>query len=83
MNCQCSWLYLEPIFRSEDIKRQLPLESQRYQDMDTEWRNIMKNANENPEVRVLMKASAGIPTSLELCSHKNCLWVVAFVMVWA
>ncbi|XP_053933024.1 dynein axonemal heavy chain 1 [Cuculus canorus] len=50
LNCQRSWLYLEPIFRSEDIKRQLPLESQHYQAMDTEWRNIMKNANENPEV---------------------------------
>nr|XP_021152153.1 dynein heavy chain 1, axonemal [Columba livia] len=53
LNCQCSWLYLEPIFRSEDIKRQLPLESQRYQDMDMEWRNIMKNAKENPEVMSL------------------------------
>ncbi|NXX05401.1 DYH1 protein, partial [Larus smithsonianus] len=50
LNCQRSWLYLEPIFRSEDIKRQLPLESQRYQAMDGDWRNIMKNANENPEV---------------------------------
>ncbi|KAM6325251.1 LOW QUALITY PROTEIN: dynein axonemal heavy chain 1 [Podargus strigoides] len=50
LNCQRSWLYLEPIFRSEDIKRQLPLESERYQAMDTEWRDIMKNANENPEV---------------------------------
>ncbi|XP_009915551.2 dynein axonemal heavy chain 1 [Haliaeetus albicilla] len=50
LNCQRSWLYLEPIFRSEDIKRQLPLESQRYQAMDKDWRNIMKNANENPEV---------------------------------
>uniref|UniRef100_A0A8B9RRP5 Dynein axonemal heavy chain 1 n=1 Tax=Accipiter nisus TaxID=211598 RepID=A0A8B9RRP5_9AVES len=43
LNCQRSWLYLEPIFRSEDIKRQLPLESQRYQTMDKDWRNIMKN----------------------------------------
>ncbi|NXN51379.1 DYH1 protein, partial [Rynchops niger] len=50
LNCQRSWLYLEPIFRSEDIKRQLPLESQRYEAMDGDWRNIMKNANENPEV---------------------------------
>uniref|UniRef100_A0A8B9MD76 Dynein axonemal heavy chain 1 n=1 Tax=Accipiter nisus TaxID=211598 RepID=A0A8B9MD76_9AVES len=57
LNCQRSWLYLEPIFRSEDIKRQLPLESQRYQTMDKDWRNIMKNANENPEVCALMKAS--------------------------
>ncbi|NXE09964.1 DYH1 protein, partial [Lophotis ruficrista] len=50
LNCQRSWLYLEPIFRSEDIKRQLPLESEHYQAVDKDWRNIMKNANENPEV---------------------------------
>ncbi|NWU63519.1 DYH1 protein, partial [Pterocles burchelli] len=50
LNCQRSWLYLEPIFRSEDIKRQLPLESQHYQAMDSTWRNIMKRANKNPEV---------------------------------
>ncbi|XP_071611851.1 dynein axonemal heavy chain 1 [Heliangelus exortis] len=50
LNCQRSWLYLEPIFSSEDIKRQLPLESQRYQAVDMDWRNIMKNVNENPEV---------------------------------
>ncbi|XP_010013568.1 PREDICTED: dynein heavy chain 1, axonemal-like, partial [Nestor notabilis] len=50
LNCQLSWLYLEPIFSSEDIKRQLPLESQRYQEVDKDWRDIMKSANENLEV---------------------------------
>ncbi|NXL44771.1 DYH1 protein, partial [Podilymbus podiceps] len=50
LNCQRSWLYLEPIFRSEDIKRQLPLENQHYQAMDRDWRDIMKNANKTPEV---------------------------------
>ncbi|NXD64149.1 DYH1 protein, partial [Eolophus roseicapillus] len=50
LNCQLSWLYLEPLFSSEDIKRQLPLESQRYQEVDKDWRDIMKSANENLEV---------------------------------
>uniref|UniRef100_A0A8C3EQF5 Dynein axonemal heavy chain 1 n=1 Tax=Corvus moneduloides TaxID=1196302 RepID=A0A8C3EQF5_CORMO len=45
LNCQRSWLYLEPIFRSEDIKRQLPVESQRYNTVDKDWRHVMKNAN--------------------------------------
>lgn len=34
LNCQRSWLYLEPIFSSEDINRQLPVESKRYQTME-------------------------------------------------
>ncbi|KAM9533492.1 LOW QUALITY PROTEIN: dynein axonemal heavy chain 1 [Guaruba guarouba] len=50
LNCQQSWLYLEPIFSSEDIKRQLPLESQHYQQVDEDWRDIVKSAYENLEV---------------------------------
>lgn len=73
LKCQCSWLYLEPIFRSEDIKRQLPAESERYQAMDTEWRIIMKNANENPEVCTLMKTNASIPDSSDLYSREGCI----------
>ena len=48
--CQRQWLYLEPIFSSEDINRQLPVESKRYQTMDRMWRKIMKNAKDTPQV---------------------------------
>uniref|UniRef100_A0A8C7MG37 Dynein axonemal heavy chain 1 n=1 Tax=Oncorhynchus kisutch TaxID=8019 RepID=A0A8C7MG37_ONCKI len=34
LTCQRSWLYLEPIFSSDDINRQLPVEGKRYQTMD-------------------------------------------------
>uniref|UniRef100_A0A8C3GQP8 Dynein axonemal heavy chain 1 n=1 Tax=Cairina moschata TaxID=8855 RepID=A0A8C3GQP8_CAIMO len=68
LKCQCSWLYLEPIFRSEDIKRQLPAESERYQAMDTEWRIIMKNANENPEVMSLCPDPA-LLENLQKCNQ--------------
>ncbi|XP_062056155.1 dynein axonemal heavy chain 1 [Lepus europaeus] len=50
LSCQRSWLYLEPIFSSEDINRQLPVESRRYQTMERIWRKIMRNAYENREV---------------------------------
>ncbi|KAM4722817.1 dynein axonemal heavy chain 1 [Rhinophrynus dorsalis] len=50
LTCQRSWLYLEPIFSSEDINRQLPVESKRYQTMERTWRKIMKNAEENKQV---------------------------------
>ncbi|KAL3881803.1 hypothetical protein ACJMK2_028195, partial [Sinanodonta woodiana] len=50
LNCQRAWLYLEPIFSSEDINRQLPVESKRYQTMERMWRKIMKTAKDNPQV---------------------------------
>ncbi|XP_041081390.1 dynein heavy chain 1, axonemal [Polyodon spathula] len=50
LTCQRSWLYLEPIFSSEDINRQLPVESKRYQTMERTWRKIMKNTNENRQI---------------------------------
>ena len=48
--CQRSWLYLEPIFSSEDIMRQLPVEGKRYQTMDRMWRKIMMAAKQDPKV---------------------------------
>ncbi|XP_077133083.1 dynein axonemal heavy chain 1 isoform X2 [Ranitomeya variabilis] len=50
LTCQRSWLYLEPIFSSDDINRQLPVESKRYQTMERTWRKIMRNAEENKQV---------------------------------
>ena len=52
--CQKSWLYLEPIFSSEDIMRQLPVEGKRYQTMDRIWRKIMTSAKQDPKVHVCM-----------------------------
>lgn len=44
LTCQSSWLYLEPIFSSDDIMEQLPVEGKRYQHMENTWRRIMKSA---------------------------------------
>ena len=49
--CQRSWLYLEPIFSSEDIMQQLPVEGKRYQTMDRMWRKTMANAHQEPKVQ--------------------------------
>ena len=52
LQCQRQWLYLEPIFSSEDINRQLPVESKRYQTMERIWRKVMNSAKGNPQVSV-------------------------------
>ena len=48
--CQSKWLYLEPIFSCNHIKKQIPLESKRYQDMEHIWSTIMNSAKTNPKL---------------------------------
>ena len=45
---QRTWMYLQPIFDSEDIMRQLPTEARRFNDVDKIWRKILAEAKENP-----------------------------------
>eukprot|EP00002_Diphylleia_rotans_P005088 TRINITY_DN140_c1_g1_i4.p1 TRINITY_DN140_c1_g1~~TRINITY_DN140_c1_g1_i4.p1 ORF type:complete len:4263 (+),score=965.99 TRINITY_DN140_c1_g1_i4:204-12992(+) len=53
--CQKSWLYLEPIFGSEDILRQMPTEGTRFQQVNMEWRKIMATTSANPHVMTVVK----------------------------
>jgi dynein heavy chain len=48
INCQRTWMYLEPIFGSEDIIRQLPTEARRFQGVDTLWRKTLAETNNDP-----------------------------------
>ncbi|KAH6567387.1 hypothetical protein BASA60_009078 [Batrachochytrium salamandrivorans] len=50
MVCQRLWLYLEPIFGSDDIATQLPVESKRFTLMDRTWRRIMSQVKQKPGV---------------------------------
>jgi len=50
MTMHREWMYLEPIFSSEDINRQLPVETRKFNTMERNWRRIMKNAHDNPYV---------------------------------
>ncbi|KAL1497384.1 hypothetical protein ABEB36_008364 [Hypothenemus hampei] len=40
LNCQATWMYLEPIFSSEDIMRQMPTEARYFKAVDRVWRSI-------------------------------------------
>lgn len=39
--CQMNWMYLQPIFDSADISKQLPLESKKFKQVDQNWKQIM------------------------------------------
>jgi len=40
--CQRTWRYLEPIFASEDIHKQMPTEGSLFKDVDTLWKGTME-----------------------------------------
>uniref|UniRef100_A0A1I8FV89 DHC_N2 domain-containing protein n=1 Tax=Macrostomum lignano TaxID=282301 RepID=A0A1I8FV89_9PLAT len=47
LKVQSSWLYLEPIFSSADIRRQIPNEGQLFEEVNTHWTKIMSYAAKN------------------------------------
>ena len=53
MNLQKTWMYLEFIFSSDDIKKQLPEESRLFLKTDNEFRALMERAHQNPRIMPL------------------------------
>eukprot|EP00792_Barthelona_sp_PAP020_P009040 TRINITY_DN3265_c0_g4_i2.p1 TRINITY_DN3265_c0_g4~~TRINITY_DN3265_c0_g4_i2.p1 ORF type:complete len:4140 (+),score=1212.96 TRINITY_DN3265_c0_g4_i2:30-12449(+) len=47
---QANWMYLEPIFSSADIIRQLPREHKTFSSVDHTWRRLMNTASKDPLV---------------------------------
>jgi dynein heavy chain len=46
--CQKSWMYLEPIFQSDDIVRQLPHEHKLFMQVNRNWKFLTVKAHEVP-----------------------------------
>jgi dynein heavy chain len=47
---QRNWLYLQPIFESADINRQLPVEGKKFATVDKNWRGAITSAKITPKV---------------------------------
>lgn len=42
LKVQATWMYLEPVFSSEDIINQMPVEGQKFKEVNIAWHNLME-----------------------------------------
>ncbi|XP_063147830.1 dynein axonemal heavy chain 12 [Candoia aspera] len=67
LKVQAQWLYLEPIFSSEDIMQQMPEEGRQFQTVDRYWRDIMKYCAKDPKV-LAATSLTGLLEKLQNCN---------------
>ena len=69
IQCQATWLYLEPIFSSEDIMAQMPEEGRKFGIVDSYWKDIMGEAVKDTHCL----AATGQPNMLGRLNEANVL----------
>ena len=65
---QAQWLYLEPIFSSEDIMQQMPEEGRKFLAVDRNWKEIMKYLLKDPRVTNCILLTAVID-AIHFCTY--------------
>ena len=65
LKMQATWLYLEPIFSSDDIMRQMPKEGKLFRSVDSTWREAMKETLDAPGVIVTARREGLLDSLIE------------------
>lgn len=68
IKCQKVWMYLEPIFSSEDIIVQMPTEAIRFNWVNTLWRSTMEATKKDPSAFEVMEKD--LLTQFEVANKK-------------
>jgi len=53
--CQRTWMYLEPIFASDDIGKTMPVEATLFKEVDNLWRLTMEQIEADPGILDLIE----------------------------
>jgi dynein heavy chain len=75
MAFQRAWLYLEPIFGSDEIMRQMPKEGRKFAAVDALWRRTMQMVEDDPKVRHTVptcRRTRFVPAVGGDCASKHC-----------
>ncbi|KAK2851543.1 hypothetical protein Q5P01_007819 [Channa striata] len=67
LKVQAQWLYLEPIFSSQDILQQIPEEGRLFQTVDKTWKEIMRHCVKDCQIL----PATSLPGLLEKLQNSN------------
>ncbi|XP_053375273.1 dynein axonemal heavy chain 6-like isoform X4 [Mercenaria mercenaria] len=67
MACQRNWLYLEQIFSTPDIQKQLKPEYQMFSQVDKSWKDIMRQVQDRPNA-MKCATQTGMLETLQSCN---------------
>eukprot|EP00762_Andalucia_godoyi_P000179 ANDGO_02454.mRNA.1 Dynein-1-beta heavy chain len=67
LKVQSSWLYLESIFSSADIQKQMPTEDKMFKTVDKVWRDTMGSVKRDPSVLSIVERD-GLLSKLQECN---------------
>ncbi|XP_067384444.1 dynein axonemal heavy chain 12 [Channa argus] len=68
LKVQAQWLYLEPIFSSQDILQQIPEEGRLFQTVDKTWKEVMRHCVKDPKI-LPATSLPGLLEKLQNCNN--------------